>query len=651
MIGAALVAAVVLAAPTDAVSVRDIVEAADISSPVVSPDGHFVAFRVERPSVERNSVECVWFVAAVDASSPARPIGDGGSGLFTSAGTLVAEKPIWSGDSHFLYFRALIDGSVQIWRADVDAVAAKQMTVDGADVGSFAISPDGRTLTYRTGALRTAIDAAEQRTREDGALVDETVDLALGVSGGAIVNGRPTSQRLTGHWFERRGLLDDRPEQVKVLMLETVGPPTTVTFKKTSPDDAHVGSSIASMFARDKTQVCEVLRCGLESVVRSQPIGGDVRLVTLQSPAFEQSLYRWNPRSRSIRAIYRGGGLIGGGRNLLAPCSLTATYALCVHAAATTPPRLLRLSLRDGATITMFDPNAALRARIATPVKLLTWRDPQGQQFTGQLVLPRRTNSRSPPPLVIDYYRCPGFLRGGVGDETPLLPLADAGIATLCINAAFAKGAQNSRQDYAVALSGVETIVSELGTRGVINPHRVGMSGLSFGSEVVMWIARHSSLLAAAVIASGQLEPGYYWYNAVRGRDVPNALKTGWGLGDPEQDRAGWTAISPALDSNAIRAPLLMQLPELEARWSMELYAKLSRSTTPVELYAFPDAAHVKSQPRQKLAANARALDWLAFWLAGREQSDAGKIDQYRRWRALAERRSGVAATDDRRHP
>ena len=81
-----------------------------------------------------------------------------------------------------------------------------------------------------------------------------------------------------------------------------------------------------------------------------------------------------------------------------------------------------------------------------------------------------------------------------------------------------------------------------------------------------------------------------------------------------------------------------MQLPEQEARNVIELYARLSRSPTPAELYVFPDAAHIKVQPRHRLAAHQRYLDWFRYWLQGHSDADPAKADQYRRWHLLRER-------------
>jgi dipeptidyl aminopeptidase/acylaminoacyl peptidase len=150
----------------------------------------------------------------------------------------------------------------------------------------------------------------------------------------------------------------------------------------------------------------------------------------------------------------------------------------------------------------------------------------------------------------------------------------------------------------------------------------------------------HSTRLAAASIASTQVEPAYYWANAVAGRDTPQMLRQGWGLGPPGETPQAWASVSPALNVDSMSAPMLVQIPEQEYRMIPEFIAKLSRSATPSEVYAFPNEPHLLIQPRHRAAAYARNLDWFRFWLQGVEDPDPAKADQYARWRAMAARRS-----------
>jgi hypothetical protein len=78
-----------------------------------------------------------------------------------------------------------------------------------------------------------------------------------------------------------------------------------------------------------------------------------------------------------------------------------------------------------------------------------------------------------------------------------------------------------------------------------------------------------------------------------------------------------------------------MQLPEQEFRPTIEFFARLSTSKTPVELHVFPQERHVLAQPRHRLAAYERNLDWFRFWLQDYVDPDPLKVDQYRRWRAM----------------
>jgi hypothetical protein len=111
-----------------------------------------------------------------------------------------------------------------------------------------------------------------------------------------------------------------------------------------------------------------------------------------------------------------------------------------------------------------------------------------------------------------------------------------------------------------------------------------------------------------------------------------------WGLGTPDETPRQWRLVSPALQAAKIRSPILLQLPEQEARKNPELYARLARNGTPTELYAFPDEDHIKVQPRHRLAVYERNLDWFRYWLQDYRDPDPLKAGQYRRWEELRQR-------------
>lgn len=622
----ALAAGAALAGP---VTISDLLAVTDIAALTVSPDGRVLAFRTEQLSLPNSRIETRWWTVPVDGHAAARLLAEGGEALLGGAGVVGPEKAQWSADARQLLVRSAGNDGVQVRAIDVATGRVRSVTRAAGDVTTFAISPDGTAVDYAEGPSRARIGATEQRLRDEGARVDDSVDLTVGVTGGAWALGRPRSVRLTGDWFDRRGLVDGAPQGWRQPLAG--GAPTPIADAPQWP--VYVAPEPAT-----KARVCALLDCDMLRIDTVAPVPAlQAHLVTTRGAEPQQRLQLLD--ASGVRAVFSADGLASGSRQQTDPCAVAGQRALCVLAAADAPPRLAAIDLATGQMTMLFAPNKTLAERVRGAAERFSWRD-GGHMFVGQLFVPRRDRPAAGFPLVIQYYWCDGFLRGGQGDELPMAPLAAHGIAVLCINKQPAgAGAPDHVTEYRVAASGIAAAIDQLAARGVIDRGRVGMQGLSFGSQVTMWVASHTGLLRAAAIASGQVEPATYWFEARPGNNVATRLKEDWRLDDPDRFPEGWRAKAPAKLVDRIRAPLLMQLPESEARWSIELYAKLRHSPTPVELYAFPDAAHVKALPRQKAAAYERNLAWFRFWLQGVTQVDPGDLDRAGRWQAFTARR------------
>ncbi|HKC03504.1 MAG TPA: prolyl oligopeptidase family serine peptidase, partial [Sphingomicrobium sp.] len=376
-------------------------------------------------------------------------------------------------------------------------------------------------------------------------------------------------------------------------------------------------------------------------------------LVTFMDREHRQSLYLWRPASDMLRRLTAADGLLSGGRRNMVPCAVAPGSAICVAAAPASPPRLERIDLATGARSVLFDPNAELRTSYRPDVRYLRWKSRDGATAAGVLMT-RGGMSPHDAPLYLNYYACEGFLRGGEGDEWPIPALLDAGFAVACVNSVPFTGPQIAVQTYRGGLDAVGALVDRLSGEGIVDPRKIAMGGLSFGSEVTMWTAIHSRLLAAVSISSAQFEPSEYWTSAMPGSDQPSLIRKVWGLGSPEDTPREWRLLAPALNAGSIAAPVLFQLPEQEARRIPELYARLARSGTPTELYAFPDEPHIKIQPRHRLAVYERNLDWFRYWLQDYRDPDPAKAAQYERWdrlRARWPRSSAASATTAARAP
>ncbi len=661
-----MLAAGAQAAPSDP-RLEELVEVADLSGVTASPDARQVAFRTDRASVERNSYDLTWHVADL-ATGNVRRIGESSEPIIADPGVLVAETPIWSPDSRWIFYRALHSGEVQIWRSAADGSGSQPVTADQGDVLSMEPDSDGRGIVYRVGPPRDEIERTELAEYHSGILVDEHVELGQNVFRGAIINGRHASQRLTGQWFARGGVLWSRTPSERRLDFATLAvtePQSVGTASTPEPGGARAAPDLTARAANGDSAIvvwdgaesrmtvaraarpgrtisCNIPMCRLNRIiwVAWRP-SSDQLLFATADRAHVQTLHLWDLAANRVRPVAASEGLLNGGRSPSAPCAVARREAVCVAAAPASPPRLDIVDLQSGERRPLFDPNASLRSRRWPRAERLQWRSPEGRLFTGTLFMP--DESTGPAPLFVNYYRCEGFVRGGVGDEWPFVALAASGMAAVCVNATRMIGPQDGVGQYRAAQGGVEALIELLAARGAIDRSRIGMGGLSFGSEVTMWMVMHSNLIAAASIASPQFEAANYWFNGVRGRDNHDRVRQVWGLGSPEETPDQWRLLSPALNIERIRVPLLLQLPEQESRYAVELYARLSNSATPTELYVFPDEAHIKVQPRHRLAVYRRNLDWFRFWLQGQADEDPAREGQYRRWRALAERFPGPA--------
>lgn len=659
---------------------RRLVEVADLASPVISPDGAHVAFRYEQASVERNAYDCFWYVQRVDGSLPPVRVADCGTLLRDSAGEPLAADVTWAPDGRWIYYTAYVDGGLGVWRAAADGSGAVAVTPDDADVREFVLSGDGEVLTYGVGPTREQVRQAEQAEYDRGIRIDASVPVGQGLFRSGAVGGRLATQRL-GEWFDRGPLLADAPTRWKSVELGTgavrdvspsamrAPPANQVVLPRGHPSPWRMaqepgGDRIAlltrvgqaeglleapevelSVWAggRARPLMCKAAPCTGQAItgVQWRP-GSDEILFTVTDPhdGLAQRIHAWHIATGQVREVYRSSGLAAGGRSRSSPCGVSRDVLVCVAADAGRPPHLISVDLETAAVTKLFDPNAALAqdVRDAISVRRMRWHDDHGREFTGQLYV-SRDKQEGAAPLFVTYYLCPGFVRGGVGDEWPLISLAARGITALCINAAPYR--LDAVERYDEGLAAVRSAVELLASDGQIDRRRVGMGGLSFGAETTFWVLMRSDLLAVASVGSPAISRQYYLLGSLRGEAFLAGLQRFWQAGGPEETPEQWRRLSPDLNLGTLRAPVLMQLPEQEYIHSLDYAIPMLREGI-ADLYVFPNEPHQKFQPRHKLAAYERNLDWFLFWLLGHEEDDPRKAGQYRQWRSMRSNQPGI---------
>ncbi|THF65016.1 Atxe2 family lasso peptide isopeptidase [Pseudothauera nasutitermitis] len=662
----------------EAASIRQLVEVIDFSGASVSPDGHMVAFRTEQASIERNTYDTVWYVQPSDGTSPPRRLGDGGEPL-RHGGVSVGEVAKWSPDGLWIFYRAVFDGRVDVWRAAVDGSRTEPVTRDPANVREFSLSADGTTLIYRVGATREDVVNAELAEYDSGVLVDRSLPLGDNVFRSAYHEGRLSTQRLIDRGgLDHLPLLELAPSRWKAIEL------STGTKSDLSPDDVPVspltppdlsqnlgeiwqatqdtGSGRVAILTRtgegngllNRPTVELAVLSGLDArqpmkcmaeLCTNRPISdilwrprSDEVLFTVSDPdkGLGQSIFRWNVDTGGVLPVAESRGEMGGGgRWRPGACAPAVDALICVAAEADRPPRIERVDLESGERKVLFEPNVALARDMAesAPVHLLSWTDVHGTRFAGQF-FPATSTGDKPPPLFVVYYRCSGFLRGGVGDEWPLATLARNGVSTLCINAAPYK--TDAIERYDTGRLAIESAVDFLASRGDIDPERVGVGGLSMGAEVAIWTTMYSRVPRAVSVATPGISPNLLLLFSLWEDTHLSRLKRYWQLGELDKTPERWRQISPSFNPKQLNAPVLMQLSEQEYRVSLDYAVQMIR-THQADVYVFPHEPHQKFQPRHKLAVYERNLDWFLFWLQDIEDADPRKANQYARWRLMRE--------------
>lgn len=301
------------------------------------------------------------------------------------------------------------------------------------------------------------------------------------------------------------------------------------------------------------------------------------------------------------------------------------------------PDELVKVDLTAGVLTVLSSPNEEFKTKIPPVVRFLPI-ECCGADFYGRLYLPADYDGHKRYPLVFtNYVSDPGF-DASVGDEVPVLALVARGIAVFAMNSREANiisGAGDFRFEISRVdkpLRAMEWVYHTLVAQGIVAPGKVGLTGLSYGTEIAMYAYWKSKILRAVSVATGSREPMDYVLGGIpfsrfldsRGFKIPGA-----------GSYSDWSELSAGLNARPDLPPLLVQSPDGEEYETVETWFRLRRVGAPVEWYEYPGEGHLKRSPANKWWVYTRNLDWFRFWLKDEEDPDPAKAEQYARWREL----------------
>lgn len=673
---------------SDLLSLRDIGDPYGSKAIFVSPDGSQIAFQIREANVETNSYTLSWYIL----DSKLVHVSDGGDAILSGelrgppSGAIEVGEAKWSPDGQWIAYRKKTDDEIQIWRARADGSGEEQLTRNDADVIAFNWSSDGTEIHFKT-MPQTRAQLREASTREAavGYFFD---DRFVALEEFRPIRRQTLADRLQGKdapvayfvydLLERREIPSDAGtadliDNAKAKLALTIRQDDSrdlrhvverdgkFAWAENKHPDEYQGYNPPLTVSRFEPNVgevgCAAPECtGMITDVWLSASSDAVYFRRLEGVNFASvAMYAWTGEN-SVTSVLKNDDWFGG-------CEAALSGLVCLYEGSTQPRAIVRVDLDGGELKTLFDPNPEFRNFRFGNVRKLEWKGVDGAEAIGHLVYPVDFSEGQRYPLAIVQYRSQGFLRGGVGDEYPIHVLSANGFAVLSFDRPESWDVEAREPDVwrreqanwgddlwerSSALKALEYFIDQLDAEGIIDPSRIGITGLSDGAETVWYAMINSDRFAAAVASSGGWSPIFYYL-------VPEDVRSGYynkaaelfapGIGNDDR----WRRISPEFHAKNINTPILIQTPDRELLSAVPSHEALKDAGKPVEMHVFPKEYHIKTQPVHRSAVYERSVDWFNFWLRDTEDPDIQKLEQYRRWRILRDTHDANIADNAKR--
>ena len=630
------------------IEASDLIETLDIGSnggmesdPVftLSPDRSRLAVAVRRANRTSNSYCSGIYIVGQDGQASLIDAGPGvafwrydvffGTRGFPTGVTQVI-TPLWSSNGESLAFLKLVNGRLQLWRWDASG-HSRLVAAAEDDIVDFRFGADGTSLVYKERADGPSTEELNQEGQRGYRLDERFFPFASRAPfprGGAAYRfyrvDLDGSARRPATQAEIAAFTNDRSAALR-------NDATMVDAKADAGGISRIHIVIGTV-----EEFCRSANC---TDIEGQPWvtqAGHIRFVRREGWGRSlAAIYEWNGGDTDPARLFQTSDLLMG-------CVPINDDVLCVRENATRPRYIDRIRLQDGKSRTVFEPNPDYEMIAHGRVERLQWTNAMGIASFGDLVYPPAFQPGRRYPLIITQYESRGFLRGGTGDEFPIQLFAKAGYLVLNIqrppspiSARQLAPLERQRRENADflarrnILSTIETKVLELIATGLVDPDRIGITGLSDGSTTTQFAALHSKMFKAASISGCCWEPSQTW---LLGSAIQHHYESiGWPA-SPQAGSAIWSQMSLSRNASRVAFPILMQVADGELYPTLEAVRALRAANSPVDVYVFPDELHIKRQPTHRLNIYRRNLRWFDFWLMDTMPADGIEREEAVRW-------------------
>jgi dipeptidyl aminopeptidase/acylaminoacyl peptidase len=152
--------------------------------------------------------------------------------------------------------------------------------------------------------------------------------------------------------------------------------------------------------------------------------------------------------------------------------------------------------------------------------------------------------------------------------------------------------------------------------------------------------------LAAAVDADGAtVSYSEYVIQKALFENSPSVdeLERQYGGGTFWQNKSAWLEQAPGFNVDKVRTPTLFACnSKISNLYMLETLGAFRLNRRPFEYINFPDGAHQLQRPRQRQASLEASVDWMNFWLQGKENPRSDRAARNERWRQLRVRQRAI---------